>query len=353
MRVFQGMDEYEHEQVVFARNERVGLRTIIAIHNTVLGPALGGTRFWNYASEEDALFDVLRLSRGMTLKSAAAGLSLGGGKAVIIGDPQKLKSREFFNVYGEVLNSLGGRYYTAEDVNVNTSDIAQINETTKYVTGTPSVSGDPSPFTARGVYVGMKAGSNVKFGSDSLEGKTVAVQGLGSVGYALCKHLHKEGARLKVFDINAVIMEKAVKELGAAAVTAEQILTTDCDIFAPCAMGAVLNTENVKKLRCQLIAGAANNVLMDTATGDALDDMDILYLPDYIINAGGVINCSMERNAGGYNADVVMAQVDKIYDTTLKIIAIARENRISTNQAADQYAERMIKMYQSEQIHKN
>jgi len=338
MNVLNEMNKYDHEQIVFVRDEKTGLRAIIAIHNTNLGPALGGSRFWNYSTEEEALFDVLRLSRGMTLKSAAAGLKLGGGKAVIIGDPQKLKSREFFHVYGRFINSLGGKYYTAEDVNINSSDIALINEVTKFVSGTPAVSGNPSPFTARGVYMGMKAGASVKFGSDSLNGKTVTIQGLGSVGYALCEYLKKEGAKLKVFDINSAVMEKAVNELGAAAVTQEELLTGACDIFAPCAMGAVLNTENINQLKCQMIAGAANNVLMDAATGDALDKLGILYLPDYIVNAGGVINCGMEITDGVYDVNVVNEKVDKIYDTTLKIILLAKEKQISTSKAADEYA---------------
>ncbi|MCL2281273.1 MAG: leucine dehydrogenase, partial [Dehalococcoidia bacterium] len=300
--------------------------------------ALGGTRFWNYASEEDALFDVLRLSRGMTLKNAAAGLKLGGGKAVIIGDPKQLKSREFFRVYGKFIDALCGQYYTAEDVNTSASDIAYINEVTKFVSGTPDVSGDPSPFTARGVYMGMKAGASVKFGSDSFKGKTIVVQGLGSVGYLLCKYLQKEGANLKIYDINSAVMEKAIKELGATAITSEEVLTTECDVFSPCALGAVLNTNNVGNLKCKLVAGAANNVLLDAATGDALNSMDILYLPDYIINAGGVINCGMEIPDGNYDVDVINAKVDQIYDTTLKIIALSKEKHVSTYRAADEYA---------------
>jgi leucine dehydrogenase len=342
MKIIQAMNDYGHEQIIFVQDKELGLKAIIAIHNTVLGPALGGTRFWDYASEDDALFDVLRLSRGMTLKNAAAGLALGGGKAVIMGDPRKLKSREFFHAYGKFINNLGGVYYTAEDVNMGASDVAQINEVTKYVTGTPQVSGNPSPFTARGIYMGMKAGASVKFGSESLKGKTVAIQGHGSVGSSLCGHLHKEGANLKVFDINPAAVEKAVKEFGASVITAEELLTTDCDIFSPCALGAVLNTENVKHLKCRMVAGAANNILMDAATGEALDKLDILYLPDYIINAGGVINCGMEITDGRYDVNEINARVDKIYDTTLKIIALAKENKTSTSRAADDYAESII-----------
>jgi len=218
------------------------------------------------------------------------------------------------------------------------SDVAQINEVTKFVSGTPEVSGNPSPFTARGVFMGMKAGASVKFGSDSLSGKTVAVQGIGSVGYALCGHLHKEGAILKVFDINPAAVEKAVKDFGATAVTAEEIITTQCDILSPCAMGAVLNTDNVKTLNCRLVAGAANNILLDPATGEALSDMDILYLPDYIVNSGGVINCGMEIVEGKYDVNVINKKVDEIYDTTLKIIALSRDKGISTSSAADEYA---------------
>ncbi|MDR3013174.1 MAG: leucine dehydrogenase [Chitinispirillales bacterium] len=344
MSVIQEMGKYGHEQVVFVRDERVGLNAIIAVHNTVLGPALGGTRFWDYATEAEALFDVLRLSRGMTLKSAAAGLKLGGGKAVIIGDPQKLKSRDFFHVYGRFIDTLGGKYYTAEDVNISAADVEMMNEVTKYVSGTPAVSGNPSPFTARGVYMGLKAGASVKFGTDSLKGITVAVQGLGNVGYALCEHLRKEGAKLKVYDVNSAAMERAVKELGAVAVNPEELLATDCDIFAPCAMGAVFNGENINRLKCRLIAGAANNVLMDASVGDALNDMDILYLPDYIVNAGGVINCGIEIEDPNwrYDIDYVNTRVDKIYDTTLKIIALAKEKRISTSKAADEYAEGIV-----------
>jgi leucine dehydrogenase len=342
MEVIKAMNEYGHEQIVYVRDETVGLRAIIAIHSSVLGPALGGTRFWDYESEGEALFDVLRLSRGMTLKNAAAGLKLGGGKAVIIGDPKKLKTKELLHAYGNFIDSLGGKYYTAEDMNIGASDVSLINETTSYVVGTPAVSGDPSPFTARGVYMAMKAGVSVKFGTDTLKNKTVVVQGLGSVGSVLCEYLYKEGANLKVYDINSSVVEKVVKELNATAVTADELLTTDCDILAPCAMGAVLNTKNVKSLKCQLVSGAANNILLDAATGDALEDMGILYLPDYIINAGGVINCGMEVDAGAYDINIVNTKVDEIYNTTLKIIALAKEKQISTYKAADDYAEGIL-----------
>ncbi|MEA4854497.1 MAG: Glu/Leu/Phe/Val dehydrogenase dimerization domain-containing protein [Christensenella sp.] len=335
------MQGYGHEEVVFARDESTGLQTIVAIHSTVLGPAVGGTRFWNYDTEEAAIYDVLRLSRGMTLKNAAAGLKLGGGKAVIIGDPKKLKSQEFFHAYGRIINSLGGRYYTAEDVNISAQDIAYTNEVTPYVTGRPEISGNPSPYTARGVYMGIRAGAKEKFGSESLSGKVIAVQGLGSVGYALCELLAKDGAFLKVTDINKEAVAKAVAELGAQEVT-DDIIATDCDIFAPCALGAILNTENVAKLRCAMVSGCANNVLADAETGEALEACDILYLPDYIVNAGGIISCSEEVANASFDKEVVTRKVDGIYDTTRKVIALAKEKGITTYLAADEYAMSII-----------
>lgn len=338
MNLFEQMRSYGHEQIVFGFDEPTGMKAIIAIHSTALGPAVGGTRFWDYATEDDALYDVLRLSRGMSLKNAAAGLTLGGGKAVLIGDPKKLKGREFFHAYGRIVHSLGGKYYTAEDVNINTADIAMIQEATPYVTGTPDISGNPSPFTARGVYRGMKAGAKVKFGSDSLSGLTVAVQGLGSVGGALCGLLHDEGAKLKVYDINGAAVEKIVNAYGAETVSAEEILTTQCDVFAPCALGAVLNAQNIKALRCKMVCGAANNVLVDANVGNELEALNILYLPDYIVNAGGIINCGEEITADTFNVEVIYEKVDRIYDTTLKIIALAKEKGVSTYDAADLYA---------------
>lgn len=342
MSIFSQMQNYGHEQLVFGRDEATGLKTIIAIHDTTLGPAAGGTRFWNYATEDDALYDVLRLSKGMSLKNAAAGLNLGGGKAVIIGDPKKLKSPEFFHAYGRIVDSLNGKYYTAEDVNINTADVAHINEATKFVTGTKEISGNPSPFTALGVYRGMKAGAKTRFGTDSLKGMAVAVQGLGSVGYSLCEYLHSEGATLKVFDINAAAVEKAVTELGATAASAEEILKVECDIFAPCALGAVLNVNNVKDLQCKIICGAANNVLTDAATGNELEALGILYLPDYVVNAGGIINCGEEITEPAYDAEAVTAKVNLIYDTTLKVLALAQSKGVSTYDAAEMYAMNII-----------
>jgi leucine dehydrogenase len=247
------------------------------------------------------------------------------------------------HVFGKFVDSLSGKYYTAPDVNTNASDLETIREVTDYAVGSPSISGNPSPFTARGIYMAMKAGASVRFGSESLKDKTVVVQGLGSVGRALCEHLHNEGAFLKVYDINKVAVEAAVKDLGAIALDADGFLTADCDIFSPCALGAVLNADNAKSLKCRMVAGAANNPLLDAATGDALDSMGILYLPDYIINSGGVINCGTELAVGGYHVDTVNAKVDEIYGTIQNIISLAKEKKVSTYRIADEYAESIVK----------
>ncbi len=343
MNVLARMDAYGHERIVFGRDEATGLRAIIAIHDTTLGPAVGGTRFLDYASEEDALYDVLRLSRGMSLKNAAAGLPLGGGKAVLIGDPKKLKGREFFHAYGRMVNALGGTYYTAEDVNTNTRDIEQIREVTPYVTGTPDISGNPSPFTARGVFQGMRAGAKARFGADSFTGLSVAVQGVGTVGYALCEMLHEAGATLSVGDVNPDAVRRAVDAFGARAVDTNEILAADCDVFAPCALGAVISAENAAKLRCRMVCGAANNVLVNAEAGDELMARDILYLPDFIVNAGGIINCAVEITEDRYDAAVVLAKVDGIYDTALRILAMAKELGVSPHEAAERYAMEIIR----------
>jgi leucine dehydrogenase len=336
--LFKDMEFYGHEEVIFARDEATGLKAIIAIHNTNLGPALGGTRMWNYATEEEAVYDVLRLSRGMSLKNAAAGLNNGGCKTVIMGDPHKLKNREFFHAYGRFINDLGGKMYTAEDVNISTQDVGWIREVTPYVTGTREISGNPSPMTARGTYMGIKAGVKEVFGTDSLDGLTVVVQGLGSVGYGVAEYIHKAGGKLKVFDLNWNVVEKAVKELGATAIAKDEVLTTPCDIFSPCALGAVININNAQHLKCKLVGGCANNVLVDSAAGEALAAKGILYLPDYIINAGGVLNCGTEVPPCKYDQAEVTRKVDNIYHTTEKIIKLSKEKHITTYEAAEEYA---------------
>ncbi len=341
--IFAEMEAYGHEEILFARDEATGLKAIIAIHNTNLGPALGGTRMWNYASEEDALYDVLRLSRGMSLKNAGAGLKNGGCKAVIMGDPKKLKNQAFFHAYGRFINDLGGRLYTAEDVSITTQDIGWMNEVTKYVTGTPAISGNPSPWTARGTFMGMKAGVKEVFGADDLKGLTVVLMGLGSVGYRVAEFVHGAGGKLKVFDINQEAVNKAVKELGAVPISQEEVLTTDCDILSPCALGAVIGAKAVKTMPCKLVAGCANNILIDASAGEALAEKGILYLPDYIINAGGVINCGAEIPPCVYNEKDVAKRVDDIYNTTEKIIQIAKKKNITTYDAAEEYAWGIIK----------
>lgn len=336
MSILEQMEGYGHEQVVFARDPATGLRAIIAVHSTTLGPALGGTRIWNYASEQDALYDVLRLSQGMTMKNAAAGLPLGGGKAVIIGDVKTLKTPALLRSYAGFIKSLGGRFYTAEDVNCGTEDIDILRQHTDYVVGSSGASADPSPFTARGVLCGMRAGLESVFGSGALAGRTVAVQGLGNVGYRLCAQLHDEGAKLIVSDVDEEKVRRAVNEFGAK--TAEgDILLTECDVLAPCALGAVITEDNAGKLQCGLVAGSANNILATPRAGEILHERGVLYLPDYIINAGGVINCGAEL-VGTYSEQYVRERVEAIYDTTASILAQAKAGSIPTYVAADRYA---------------
>lgn len=307
MELFKYMERYDYEQLVFCQDEQSGLKAIIAIHDTTLGPALGGTRMWTYENEEAAIEDALRLARGMTYKNAAAGLNLGGGKTVIIGDPRKDKNEEMFRAFGRYIQGLNGRYITAEDVGTTVEDMDLIHEETDFVTGiSPAFgsSGNPSPVTAYGVYKGMKAAAKAAFGTDSLEGKTIAVQGVGNVAYNLCKHLHEEGAQLIVTDINKDSVKRAVEDFGAKAVDPDDIYDQACDIYAPCALGATINDVTIPKLKAKVIAGAANNQLRETHHGDLIHEMGIVYAPDYVINAGGVINVADELY--GYNADRAM-----------------------------------------------
>lgn len=304
MEIFKYMETYDYEQLVFCQDEQSGLKAIIAIHDTTLGPALGGTRMWTYDSEEAAIEDALRLAKGMTYKNAAAGLNLGGGKTVIIGDPRKDKNEEMFRAFGRYIQGLNGRYITAEDVGTTVEDMDIIHDETDYVTGiSPAFgsSGNPSPVTAYGVYKGMKAAAKAAFGTDSLEGKTIAVQGVGNVAYNLCRHLHEEGASLIVTDINKESVKRAVEDFGARAVDPGDIYSQACDIYAPCALGAVINDDTIKQLKAKVIAGAANNQLKETRHGDTIHEMGIVYAPDYVINAGGVINVADELY--GYNAE--------------------------------------------------
>lgn len=343
MNIFDYLQKYDYEQLIFCHDAASGLKAIICIHDTTLGPALGGCRMWTYASEEDAIIDVLRLARGMTYKAAAAGLNLGGGKTVIIGDPKKDKNEAMFRALGRYIQALGGRYITAEDVGTTVADMDIIYQETDYVTGVSpefGSSGNPSPVTAYGVYVGMKAAAKVAFGSDSLAGKKVAVQGVGSVGYHLCKHLHEEGARLIVTDINPDNVKRAVEEFGAQAVGADEIYAVDCDIFSPCALGGILNDETLPKLKAKVIAGSANNQLKEERHGDRIHEMGIVYAPDYVINAGGLINVADELQ--GYNRERALKKVETIYDNLMKVFEIAKRDNIPTYKAADRMAEERI-----------
>ena len=340
MELFQEMNGMGHEMVLFGQDQATGLKAIIAIHSTVLGPALGGTRFWNYPSEEAALIDALKLSRAMTMKNAAAHLGFGGGKAVIMGDPAKLKSREFFHAYGRFVDSLKGKYFSAADVGITSADLSLVKEVTPFVSSTTEISGSSSPTTAKGLHLAMKACGQEKYGSDSLEGKTVAIMGLGSVGYATAELLHKDGVKLKVFDINPKAVEQAVSELGAeAAPDQAAIIAAECDIFAPCALGGVLTMDNLDRLKAAIVCGAANNPLATPEVGEALEGKGILYGPDFIVNAGGVANSTTEAEMGErYSLKVVEEKIARIYQTTLDVFKLAKEKGISTCRAADEYA---------------
>ncbi|REG88445.1 Glu/Leu/Phe/Val dehydrogenase dimerization domain-containing protein [Algoriphagus antarcticus] len=342
--IFGQITTMDHEQLVICHDEATGLKALIAIHNTTLGPALGGTRMWPYASEEEAITDVLRLSRGMTFKNALAGLNLGGGKAVILGDP-KLKNEAFLRRFGRFVQSLGGRYVTAEDVNMNTSDMELIGLETRHVTGLPEIKGgggDPSPVTAYGVYMGMKAAAKKAFGLESLEGKIIGVQGVGQVGKYLIEHLVKEGANVLVTDIFEDKLKAVAKATGAQVVDANVIYDLEMDIFSPCALGATINDQTIDRLKCAVIAGGANNQLKDEAKhGRILVKKGIVYAPDFLINAGGVINVGAEY-LGGYNRETVYKQTEKIYDTCLGILNKSEKENIPAQQAAIETAKARI-----------
>ncbi|BDG59947.1 Glu/Leu/Phe/Val dehydrogenase dimerization domain-containing protein [Caldinitratiruptor microaerophilus] len=342
MAIFSEVATHGHEQVVFCHDKVSGLRAIIAIHDTTLGPALGGARMWPYRSEEEALTDALRLARGMTYKAAAMGLDLGGGKAVIWGDPRRDKTEALLRAFGRFVHSLAGRYITAEDVGTTVEDMAVIRRETPFVAGQAELSGDPSPVTAFGVYRGMKAAARWVWGNENLKGRTVAVQGVGKVGYHLCRHLADEGARLVVTDVSPEAAERAVRDFGARAVPPEAIYDVPCDIYAPCALGATLNDDTIPRLKCQIVAGSANNQLQEPRHAQALQDRGILYAPDYVINGGGLVNVSEEFHPSGYSRDRAYARVATIYDKLLEIFTIARDRGITTAQAADVLAEERI-----------
>jgi len=342
--VFEPMSGFGHEQVVFCHDQESGLKAIIAIHNTVLGPALGGTRMWRYENETEALRDVLRLSRGMSYKAAISGLNLGGGKAVIIGDSRKEKSEALFRRFGKFVNSLNGKYITAEDVGTSMRDMEYIKMETNFVSGLPESmggGGDPSPVTAYGVYMGMKAAAKQAWGNESLAGKKVVVQGVGHVGENLVKSLTKEGAKVYIIDLNQDALQRVAEETKAEILTDLDFFDMDMDIYAPCALGATLNTENINRLKCSVIAGAANNQLAEETThGKMITDKGITYAPDFLINAGGLINVYSELT--GYNRQRAMQQTEKIYDFALEILKKAADEKIPTYLAANRLAEKRI-----------
>ena len=345
---FGYMEKYGYEQLCFFHDKYTGLKAITCIHNTVLGPSLGGTRIWNYEHEEDAVEDVLRLARGMTYKSALAGLALGGGKSVIIGDPAVLRKdpirREaFWRAFGRYVEGLNGRYITAEDVGTSTQDMVYVNMETSHVVGLPGRSGDPSPYTALGAFKSIQACCKHVYGDSSVKGKTVAVQGTGNTGYYMCKLLHEHGANIIVSDINQERIDRVVKEFGVKVVGVDEIYGVDCDIYAPCALGATVNDQTIPQFKCKIVCGTANNVLKDPPVhARALQERGITYAPDYLANAGGVINVSYEHAEGGYNEEAALRDIDRIYVRMGEILTISAETGQLTYETADALAEQRI-----------
>ncbi|HET8940968.1 MAG TPA: Glu/Leu/Phe/Val dehydrogenase dimerization domain-containing protein [Rudaea sp.] len=341
--IFDTIATTGHEEVVFCHNKDIGLKAIIAIHNTVLGPALGGLRMWPYQSEADAINDALRLSRGMTFKNAVAGLNLGGGKAVIIGDPAKDKSEALFRAFGRFVNSLNGRYITAEDVGIDVNDMEWVFRETEFVTGVHQVhggSGDPSPFTAYGTLQGVMASLNHKHGNEEVGNYSFAVQGCGHVGMEFIKLLREQGAKVFVTDINKDLVKRAVEEHGCTAVGTDEIYDVDADVYSPCALGGTVNDKTIDRIKAKIICGAANNQLATDEIGEELRKRGVLYAPDYAVNAGGVMNVSLEID--GYNRERAMRMMRTIYYNVSRIFEIAQRDGIPTYLAADRMAEERI-----------
>lgn len=349
--VFGQVSFDNHEQIVFCNDKDTGLKAIIGIHNTVLGPALGGTRMWNYNNEWEALNDVLRLSRGMTFKSAITGLNLGGGKAVIIGDAKTQKTPELMKKFGEFVHSLSGKYITAEDVGMTTADMDLVREVTPYVTGiseSKGGAGNPSPITAYGVFMGMKAAAKFKFGSDVLEDKSVFVQGIGHVGEALVEHLVNEGANVTIDDINQERLEEVRSKYDVSIYRGQDMYSEDMDIYAPCALGATINDVTIPKLRAKVIAGAANNQLAnENIHGKLLQERGIVYAPDFLINAGGIINVYAELE--NYDKQEIIRKTENIFNTTEEILYRAQVNNVTTNVAALHIAKERIETRKRDQ----
>lgn len=339
--VIAQMSKYNHEQLLFCNDNATGLKAIIAVHNTVLGPALGGTRMWQYNNETEALNDVLRLSRGMTYKNSISGLNLGGGKAVIIGDARSMKSEALFRRFGKFVNSLAGKYITAEDVGISPIDMTWVSMETNHVVGLPGKSGDPSPVTAHGTYVGMKACAKEQFGSDSLSGKKVAVQGVGHVGEYLVKSLAAEGAEVFITDIHEPTLKRVSESYGAKVVGLDEIYDIDMDIYAPCALGATVDDNTLSRLKCSIIAGAANNQLKtEDVHGKIVMEKGIIYAPDFALNAGGVINCYSEVK--GLSPEWAMNKAEEIYTTIHNIVKRSSSENVPTYQIANKMAEERI-----------
>ncbi len=341
--VFDTMGSETHESVHFGSDPDSGLRTIVAIHSTALGPSLGGTRFYPYADEQDALVDVLRLAKGMTYKAACAGLPQGGGKAVIIGDPAQLASDALFRAYGRFIDGLSGRYITAEDVGTTVANMEVVATQTTHVRGLDRAhggSGDPSPATARGVVAGMRAVAERIWGSDDLAGRRIAIKGVGKVGMSLAERLAAIGAELVIADVDEHATDRAARELGAKVVAVDEIHRIDCDIFSPCALGADLNPASIPELACAAIAGSANNQLLDGSDAVAIASQGILYAPDFVVNAGGIINIAAEN--GGYSVEKAAMMVDRIHDTLREVFAVADRDDIGTEAAAERIADERI-----------
>lgn len=339
--VIAQMSQYNHEQLLFCNDNETGLKAIIAVHNTVLGPALGGTRMWMYANEMEALNDVLRLSRGMTYKNSISGLNLGGGKAVIFGDARTMKSEALMRRFGKFVNSLAGKYITAEDVGISPIDMTYVAMETNHVVGLPGKSGDPSPVTAHGVYVGMKACAKQQFGTDSLSGLKIAVQGVGHVGEYLVAALAKENAEIFISDIHEPTLKRVAQQYGAKVVGLEEIYDIEMDIYAPCALGATVNDDTLSRLTCSIIAGAANNQLkVESVHGRAVMEKGIIYAPDFAINAGGVINCYSEVK--GLSSEWALGKAEEIYSTISNIVRRSSDENIPAYQIANKMAEERI-----------
>lgn len=343
MIIFQRMEEYDYEELVFFQDRSTGLQAIVAIHDTTLGPALGGCRFWQFSSERAAIDDVLRLARGMTYKAAVAGLNLGGGKSVIIGNPKTHKTEGLLRAFGRFIQTLRGRYIVAEDVGTTTDDMKIIHEETRHVAGLETArggSGDPSPVTAYGLLHGMQACTREVFGTRELSGLTVAIQGAGHVGYNIARYLKKEGARIITTDIYKKNARRLVEEFGAEYVKPDDIYSVKCDVFSPCALGGILDDKNIRKLKCRIVAGSANNQLKSGRHGYKLEERGILYAPDFVINAGGLINVADEMR--GYNRSRALHKAARIYSAVARVIKISKEDGIPPHEAADRMAERRI-----------